>query len=479
MKKSDIAVVGMAVMGENLALNMESKGFAVTIYNRTADKVKKLVEGRAAGKNIRPAYTLGELADSLKKPRRIMLMVRSGAPVDEFITSILPYLDKGDILIDGGNSYFKDSIRRSRELQAAGIRYVGCGVSGGELGALTGPSLMPGGDREAWEHIAPIFMAISAKTEAGEPCCGYISGDGSGHFVKMVHNGIEYGDMQVICEAYHILRELKEFGAEEAGEAFSGWNEGALNSYLIAITADILKTKDEDGSPLVDQILDTAGQKGTGKWTAISALEEGVDLSLITEAVFARCLSAQKEERMAASTRFQAKLEQGELAMEDIEKAMYAAKIISYAQGFSMLAEAKKTYGWDYDLGDVALLWRGGCIIRSAFLDKIKEAYQEEPDLQNLMLAPYFARVLADAQGSLRRTVSAAALAGIPVPALSSALAYFDGYRCAHLPANLLQAQRDYFGAHTYERIDAPRGAFFHTNWTGRGGDTAAGRYEV
>ena len=483
MRKAEIAVVGLAVMGENLALNMERNGFRVAVYNRTTEKVDRFLEGRGKDKKIVGAHSLEELVAVLEKPRRIMLMIRQGAPVDAFIRQVVPMLDPGDILIDGGNSNYQNTIRRCKDLEAQGIRYIGSGVSGGEEGALNGPALMPGGSREAWECIQPIFEAISAKTPDGQPCCGYIGADGAGHFVKMVHNGIEYGDMQIICEAYHLMRDLLKMSAVEIGEVFACWNTTELNSYLIEITANILQKLDEDGLPIVDKILDTAGQKGTGKWTGICALEEGIPLTLIGEAVFARCLSAQKEERVQASAKFvsETSVFEGDkqALLEHLRKAVYAAKIVSYAQGFALIRQACKTYDWQIDCGQTAMIWREGCIIRSVFLQKIKDAYDTDADLVNLLMDPYFAEIMEDSSKSWRTVVAAAVLHGIPMPAISAALSYFDGYRCEKLPANLLQAQRDYFGAHTYERTDRPRGEFFHTDWTGHGGDTAASTYTV
>lgn len=483
MKKSDIGLIGLAVMGENLVINMESKGFTVSVYNRTTDKVKKFVEGRAKGKNIVGTYSLEELVASLEKPRKIMMMVKAGAAVDEMIDKLLPLLDDGDILIDGGNSHFPDTARRTAYVESKGKLYIGTGVSGGEEGALNGPSLMPGGSPAAWPYVKPILQAICAKVEDGSPCCDWVGENGAGHFVKMVHNGIEYGDMQMICEAYQLMRDYLGMNDDEMHDVFADWNEKELDSYLIEITKDILAYKDEDGSPLVEKILDTAGQKGTGKWTGIAALDEGVPLTLIGEAVFARCLSAMKEERVIASGVLTGPKPEfrGDKAafIEDIKNALFAAKIVSYAQGYTLMRSAAKTYGWNLNYGGIALMWRGGCIIRSVFLGKIKEAFDNNPELPNLLLDPYFKDVIEKAQAGWRRVCSAAMMNGIPMPAMSSALSYYDGYRCARLPANLLQAQRDYFGAHTYERIDAPRGQFFHTNWTGKGGDTAATQYSV
>jgi 6-phosphogluconate dehydrogenase len=483
MKQSDIGLIGLAVMGENLVLNMESKGFTVSVYNRTTDKVAKFLEGRAKGKNIRGAYSLEELVSQLAKPRKVMLMVKAGAPVDEFIEKLLPILEPGDILIDGGNSHFPDTTRRTQYVEGKGLLYIGTGVSGGEEGALKGPSMMPGGSPGAWPAVKPIFQSICAKVEDGSPCCDWVGENGAGHFVKMVHNGIEYGDMQLICEAYLMMRELLGMSAGEMHEVFREWNRGELDSYLIGITTDILAYKDEDGKPLVDKILDTAGQKGTGKWTGIAALDEGVPLTLIGEAVFARCLSAMKEERVAASkilVRLAPRFNGDKKAfIRDIEQALYASKIVSYAQGYALMRAAAKTYGWRLNYGGIALMWRGGCIIRSAFLGRIKEAFDRDADLTNLLLDPFFREKVVSAQASWRKVVSEAFLNGIPAPAFAAALSYYDGYSSEFLPANLLQAQRDYFGAHTYERVDAPRGRFFHTNWTGEGGDTAASTYTV
>ncbi len=479
----DIGLVGLAVMGENLVMNMESKGFSVCVYNRTTSKVDAFLEGRAKGKAICGAHTLEELVAQLKTPRKVMLMVKAGQPVDDFIEKLLPLLEKGDVIIDGGNSHFPDTARRCAYVEEKGLLYIGTGVSGGEEGALKGPSMMPGGSPAAWPLVKPIFQSICAKVEGGVPCCDWVGEGGAGHFVKMVHNGIEYGDMQLICEAYQLMRDLLGMSADEMQQVFAKWNEAELDSYLIQITRDILGYKDEDGEPIVDKILDAAGQKGTGKWTCIAALDEGVPLTLIGEAVFARCLSAAKEERVAASkvlTGPEVKFTgDKERLIEDIRKALYASKIISYAQGYTLMRTAAETYGWNLNYGGIALMWRGGCIIRSAFLGKIKEAFDEDPALSNLLLNGYFHRAVDDCQQGWRNVVAQAAQSGIPTPAFSSALAYYDGYRTARLSANLLQAQRDYFGAHTYERVDRPRGEFFHTNWTGEGGDTAATIYTV
>lgn len=480
---ADIGLIGLAVMGENLVMNMESKGFTVAVFNRTTSKVENFVNGRAKGKNIIGAYSLEELVQSLKKPRRIMMMVKAGSAVDSLIDQLLPLLEEGDILIDGGNSHFPDTIRRCKYVESKGMLYIGTGVSGGEEGALKGPSMMPGGSPAAWPHVKPIFQAICAKVEDGTPCCDWVGEDGAGHFVKMVHNGIEYGDMQLICEAYQLMRDGLGMSADEMHEVFAQWNKTELDSYLIEITRDILAYKDTDGKPIVDKILDTAGQKGTGKWTGMAALDEGVPLTLIGEAVFARCLSAMKSERVEASQLFptadHAITCDKAAFIEDIRKALYASKIISYAQGYTLMRAAAKNYGWNLNYGGIALMWRGGCIIRSVFLGKIKEAYDRDPQLSNLLLDPYFKNTIQGLIHAWRNVVSEAVKHGIPMPAFSSALSYFDGYTTEKLPANLLQAQRDYFGAHTYERLDAPRGEFFHTNWTGHGGSTSASTYNA
>ncbi|MEN8200984.1 MAG: decarboxylating NADP(+)-dependent phosphogluconate dehydrogenase [Bacteroidota bacterium] len=481
--KADIGLIGLAVMGENLVLNMESKGFTVAVYNRTVEKVDKFLNGRGKDKNFIGAHSVEEFIASLERPRKVMMLVKAGKPVDDFIEMLLPHLEEGDIIIDGGNSHFPDSIRRTKYVESKGMLFIGTGVSGGEEGALLGPSIMPGGSAKAWPHVKEIFQAVSAKVEDGTPCCDWVGNDGAGHFVKMVHNGIEYGDMQLISEAYNLMKNLLGMNADEMHQVFKDWNEGDLDSYLIEITRDILGYKDEDGEALVEKILDTAGQKGTGKWTGIEALNLGIPLTLIGESVFARCLSALKEERVEAS-----KVLTGPTAsfngdragfIEDIKKALYASKIVSYAQGYTLMREAAKDYGWDLNYGGIALLWRGGCIIRSVFLGKIKEAFDNNPELPNLLLDPFFKEKVEAAQVGWRRVVATALVNGIPVPAFTTALNYFDGYRSERLPANMLQAQRDYFGAHTYERVDKPRGEFFHTNWTGRGGDTSSSTYNV
>jgi 6-phosphogluconate dehydrogenase len=483
MGKADIGLIGLAVMGENLAMNMESKGFTVAVYNRTTEKVKNFIEGRAKGKNFIGTMTLEELTASLKAPRKIMLMVKAGKPVDDFIELLLPYLSTGDIIIDGGNAHFPDTIRRTHYVESKGLLFIGTGVSGGEEGALKGPSIMPGGSRAAWPHVKPILQAISAKVEDGTPCCDWVGDNGAGHYVKMVHNGIEYGDMQLICEAYFLMKECLGMTADEMHDVFTEWNKGELDSYLIEITRDILAFKDTDGKPIVDVILDTAGQKGTGKWTSIASLDEGIPLTLIGEAVYARCLSAMKEERVAASHILKGPQTQfagdKKAFIDDIKAALYASKIVSYAQGYALLRDAATMYNWDLNYGGIALMWRGGCIIRSAFLGKIKEAFDKNPQLPNLLLDPFFKEKVDAAQNGWRKVVSSAVQNGIPVPAFASALCYYDGYRCERLPANLLQAQRDYFGAHTYERLDQPRGQFFHTDWTGHGGKTSATTYDA
>ncbi len=480
---ADIGLIGLAVMGENLVLNMESKGFEVAVYNRTTGKVDDFVQGRGAGKKIIGCHSLADFAAALKRPRKAMIMVKAGIAVDETIDALLEVLEKGDIIIDGGNSNYQDTIRRTAYVESKGLLYIGTGVSGGEEGALLGPSIMPGGSAAAWSEVKPFLQAISAKVDGGIPCCDWVGENGAGHFVKMVHNGIEYGDMQLICETYDLMKNILGMNSEEMGDVFAEWNSGSLGSYLIEITRDILRYKDEDGSPLVEKILDTAGQKGTGKWTGIAALEFGVPLTLIGEAVFSRCLSAAKDERVKAAKVFSSPkiIQPSDKAafIKDLGKALYASKVVSYAQGYLLMREAAKEYNWNLNYGGIALMWRGGCIIRSVFLEKIKEAFDKKPEPENLLLDPFFTKIIEDAQDSWRRVVSAAVLNGIPTPALASALAYFDGYKAERLPANLLQAQRDYFGAHTYERLDKKRGEFFHTNWTGTGGATSASTYDV
>ncbi|HPT22452.1 MAG TPA: decarboxylating NADP(+)-dependent phosphogluconate dehydrogenase [Bacteroidales bacterium] len=482
-KLSDIGLVGLAVMGENLVLNMESKGFQVSVYNRTTEKVDNFLAGRAKGKKIIGAHSIEELVSSLASPRKVMLMIKAGGAVDQMIETLIPLLAPGDIIIDGGNTHFPDTNRRTAYVESKGLLYIGTGVSGGEEGALLGPSIMPGGSKAAWPVVKPILQAISAKVEDGSPCCEWVGENGAGHFVKMVHNGIEYGDMQLICEAYQVMRDLLNMTADEIHLVFEEWNKGDLNSYLIEITRDILAYKDTDGKPLVDKILDTAGQKGTGKWTSIAALDLGIPLTLIGEAVFSRSLSALKEERVKASGILNGPVPSfnGDKTkfLNDLKEAVYAAKIVSYAQGYSLMDAAAREYGWKLNYGGIALMWRGGCIIRSAFLGKIKEAFDNDPSLSNLLLDPFFKEKVEKAQKGWRNVVSAAVINGIPVPAISSSLSYFDGYRCEKLPANLLQAQRDYFGAHTYERTDKPRKEFFHTNWTGHGGTTASTTYNA
>jgi len=482
-EKADIGLIGLAVMGENLVLNMERNGYTVAVYNRTVAKVEKFMQGRGRDKNFIGAASIEEFVASLERPRKVMMLVKAGKPVDDFIEMVLPHLEEGDIIIDGGNSHFPDSIRRTRYVESKGMLFIGTGVSGGEEGALMGPSIMPGGSSAAWPHVKDIFQSISAKVEDGSPCCDWVGSDGAGHFVKMVHNGIEYGDMQLISEAYNLMKNLLGMTADEMHEVFAQWNKGDLDSYLMEISRDILAYKDEDGTPLLEKILDTAGQKGTGKWTGIEALDLGIPLTLIGESVFARCLSALKEERVEASRllsgpepRFSGDRQE---FLENIKSALYASKIVSYAQGYTLMREAAREYGWELNYGNIALMWRGGCIIRSVFLGKIKEAFDSNPGLNNLLLDPFFKEKVEGAQRGWRKAVATALVNGIPVPAFTTALNYFDGYRSERLPANMLQAQRDYFGAHTYERLDKPRGEFFHTNWTGRGGDTSSSTYNV
>jgi 6-phosphogluconate dehydrogenase len=482
-QQADIGLIGLAVMGENIVLNMASKGFTVAAYNRTVEKVDAFVAGRAKGQTIIGCHSIEELTANLKHPRKVMMLVKAGPAVDDLIEQLLPHLEKGDIIIDGGNSHFTDTIRRCQYVESKGLLYVGTGVSGGEEGALNGPSLMPGGSPAAWPHIKGIFQKICARTPEGEPCCDWVGENGAGHFVKMVHNGIEYGDIQLICETYDLMKRGLGLTNEEMQKTFAEWNKGELDSYLIEITANILAYKDEQGNAVVDLILDAAGQKGTGKWTVISALDEGLPLTLIGESVFARCLSAMKEERVEASKQIKGKVStfkgDKDKLINDLRGALYASKIMSYAQGYQLMRAAAKTYKWNLNYGGVALMWRGGCIIRSAFLGDIKKAFVRKPDLVNLLMDKFFKSAVSKRQTAWRRAIVQATKLGIPVPCLGSALAYFDGYRCERLPANLLQAQRDFFGAHTYERLDKPRGEFFHTNWTGHGGTTTSRSYNV
>jgi len=486
--KGDIALIGLAVMGQNLILNMNDHGYTVAAFNRTVSKVDEFLAREAKGTKVIGAHSLAEMVQLLKKPRRVMLMVKAGKPVDEFIEQIIPLLEPGDIIIDGGNSLFEDTNRRTKYLEGKGLLYVGTGVSGGEEGARHGPSIMPGGSPAAWPHVKPIFQAIAAKVADGTPCCDWVGEQGAGHYVKMVHNGIEYGDMQLICEAYNIMKSGLGMTPDEMHAVFKEWNEGDLESYLIEITRDILAFKDTDGQPLVERILDTAGQKGTGKWTVVNSQDMGIPITLIAEAVYSRCVSALKDERVKAARKLKgprpaigaAKKEAKKKAfIADIRNALYASKMVSYAQGYMLMRAAAAEYKWNLNYGGIALMWRGGCIIRSRFLGKIKEAFDKNPKLTNLMLDDYFRGEIKKCQKGWRNVVAAAAKKGIPVPAFSTALAFYDQYRSAVLPANLLQAQRDYFGAHTYERVDKPRGEFFHTNWTGRGGTTASGTYTV
>ncbi len=486
--QGDIGLIGLAVMGQNLVLNMNDHGYTVVVYNRTTAKVDEFLSNEAKGTKIQGAHTIQELVAKLKRPRRIMMLVKAGKPVDDFIAQLVPYLEPGDIIIDGGNSLFDDTNRRQRELEAKGLLFIGTGVSGGEEGARRGPSIMPGGSPAAWPHVKDIFQSISAKVEDGSPCCDWVGEEGAGHYVKMVHNGIEYGDMQLICEAYNILKNGVGLTEDEMHDVFAEWNKGELDSYLIEITRDILAKKDADGSALVNNILDTAGQKGTGKWTVINSLDMGVPITLMAEAVYARCVSALKDERVKASRKLKGPkpaiptakdAAKRKALIEDIRSALYASKIISYAQGYMLMRSAAKEYGWKLNWGGIALMWRGGCIIRSRFLGKIKEAFDKNPKLTNLLLDQYFRGEIKKSQKGWRNVVALAAKRGIPVPAFSTALSFYDSYRSAVLPANLLQAQRDYFGAHTYERVDKPRGEFFHTNWTGHGGTTASTTYTV
>lgn len=482
-QKADIGLIGLAVMGQNLVLNMDDHGFTVAVYNRTTSKVDRFMENEAKDTKVIGTHTLEELVSVLKRPRRVMIMVKAGWPVDATIEQLVPLLEPGDIIIDGGNSHYPDSTRRTQELAKKGILFIGTGVSGGEEGARFGPSIMPGGAPEAWPHVKPIFQGIAAKVADGSPCCDWVGEEGAGHFVKMVHNGIEYGDMQLISEAYDLMNHALGMTPDEMSAVFTDWNTGQLDSYLIEITADILAYKDEAGESVVDKILDTAGQKGTGKWTAVSALETGIPLTLIGEAVFSRFLSALKEERVAAAAVLGASVSaftgDRDGFVADLQQALYASKIVSYTQGYMLMRAASESFGWKLAYGNIALMWRGGCIIRAAFLDDIKAAFDTNPELTNLLLAPYFTEQVQNAADAWRRVVGTAVSLGIPVPTMSSALAFYDGYRRDRLPANLLQAQRDYFGAHTYERVDRPRGEFFHTNWTGQGGDITASTYDA
>jgi 6-phosphogluconate dehydrogenase len=483
VEKADIGLVGLAVMGQNLVLNMNDHGFKVAVFNRTLSTVDDFVDGSAKGTQVVGTHSLEELVSVLERPRRVMLLVQAGRPVDDLIAALIPLLEAGDIIIDGGNSNYRDTIRRTREVEEQGLLYIGTGVSGGEEGARRGPSIMPGGTPAAWPHVKEIFQAVSAKVEEGTPCCEWVGENGAGHFVKMVHNGIEYGDMQLICESFHLMKEGLGLSHDEMHEIFAEWNTGKLDSYLIEITRDILAFRDEQGSPLVEEILDSAGQKGTGKWTVVSALEMGVPLTLIGEAVLARFLSALKDERLVAAQILRGPapetVDRSQVAalITDVREALYASKIVSYTQGYMLMRAAAAEFDWNLNYGGIALMWRGGCIVRSVFLGKIKEAFDRDPSLTNLLLDPYFKDQVETAQASWRRVISTAVDLGIPVPAMSSALAFYDGYRCERLPANLLQAQRDYFGAHTYERLDRPRGEFFHTNWTGVGGTVTSGSY--
>jgi len=486
METAQIGLIGLAVMGENLILNMASKGFTVACYNRTTSKVDAFIQGRAKGKTIIGCHDIEALCACLERPRKVMIMVKAGKAVDQMIEQLLPHLDNGDILIDGGNTHYPDTIRRTAHVESQGKWYIGTGVSGGEEGALTGPAIMPGGSHAAWKAIKPIFQTIAAKTASGEPCCDWIGANGAGHFVKMVHNGIEYGDMQMICEIYHLMRDGLGMHNKEMSDFFDTCNQGKLKSYLIEITRDILAYEDQDGQATVDIILDAAGQKGTGKWTVMAAIDSGQPLTLISEAVFARFLSSLKEERLAASKiltgppiRSSMDATEQKAMLKAMQDALYAAKITSYAQGYQLMHATAAEHKWHLNYGNIAMIWREGCIIRSVFLDKIKEAYDRDPSLANLILDPFFKQAIEAGQAAWRRVVTYAVKTGIPTPALSAALAWYDGYRTARLPANLLQAQRDYFGAHTYERIDQPRGMFFHTKWTGRGGETSASTYSA
>ncbi|MEM7335017.1 MAG: decarboxylating NADP(+)-dependent phosphogluconate dehydrogenase [Chloroflexota bacterium] len=483
MSQADIGLIGLAVMGQNLVLNMNDHGFTVAVYNRTTSKVDRFLENEAQGTAVIGTHSLEELVSKLKRPRRVMMMIKAGGAIDKVIEQLLPLLEEGDIIIDGGNSNYQDSIRRTQFVESKGLHFIGSGISGGEEGARFGPSIMPGGSVAAWPHVKDIFQGVAAKVEDGTPCCDWVGPDGAGHFVKMVHNGIEYGDMQLISEVYHLMKSVLGMSNQEMSDVFAEWNKGKLDSYLIEITTDILAYVDEEGQAPIDYILDSAGQKGTGKWTAVNALEQGIPLTLISEAVFARFLSALKEERVTASESLVGPSDQPAVEKEpflnDLRDALYAAKIISYAQGFMLLREASNDNSWDLNYGSVALMWREGCIIRSAFLGNIKEAYDKESGLLNLLLDDYFKTAVHEAQAGWRRVVATAVSAGVPVPALGAALSFYDGYRHARVPANMIQAQRDYFGAHTYRRIDRPQDEIFHTNWTGEGGDVTSTNYDA
>jgi 6-phosphogluconate dehydrogenase len=483
MTQADIGLIGLAVMGQNLVLNMNDHGYTVAVFNRTVSKVDEFMEGPAKGTKVIGCHTLNEFVQKLKRPRRVMLMVKAGDPVDEFIQHLEPLLERGDIIIDGGNSHFPDTNRRCQYLKNKGIYFIGTGISGGEEGARHGPSIMPGGHPEAWPHVKKIFQEIAAKVESGEPCCDWVGDEGAGHYVKMVHNGIEYGDIQLICEAYALMKNLLNLPPDRIADIFADWNKRELDSYLIEITSHVFRTEDQDGKLLLDKILDVAGQKGTGKWTAINSVEMGVPVTLIVEAVFARCLSALKEERVEASKKLSGPKPNfkgdPEAFIDDIFHALYASKIISYTQGYMLMRDASRDYNWRLNFGGIALMWRGGCIIRSIFLDKIKKAFDHNPHLFNLLLDDFFKKELDKCQKGWRSVVATAAQNGIAAPCFTTALSFYDGYRSERLPANLLQALRDYFGAHTYERIDKPRGEFFHTNWTGTGGKVSSSSYSV
>ncbi len=483
MAEADIGLIGLAVMGQNLVLNMNDHGYTVAVFNRTVSKVDDFLAGPAKGTKVIGCHELKEFVQKLKRPRRVMLMVKAGDPVDEFIDLLEPLLEKGDIIIDGGNSHFPDTVRRCKSLKEKGLHFIGTGISGGEEGARHGPSIMPGGDPDAWPHVKPIFQDIAAKVDSGEPCCDWVGDEGAGHYVKMVHNGIEYGDIQLICEAFSLMKNVLGCSYSEIADTFADWNKRELDSYLIEISSHVFRTEDTDGKPLLDKILDVAGQKGTGKWTAINAVDMGMPVTLIGEAVFARCLSALKDERVEASKKIKGPTPKftgdKKAFIEDIFHALYASKIVSYAQGYMLMRQASEDYKWKLNYGGIALMWRGGCIIQSVFLGKIKEAYDKHGDLYNLLLDDFFNGEMEKCQNGWRNVISQSALNGIPVPCFSTALAFYDGYRSNHLPANLLQAIRDYFGAHTYERVDKPRGQFFHTNWTGTGGTVSASSYSI